>query len=211
MCNDETDKEKKAALHDIVCCARELLDYHNRVIHFSNVMSGSLPVVNRKLNLKKIMDSIIDLESPAAISHNLDINYSFSKEIPEVVCGDEYRVQSIIINLVSNAIKFTSSGHITINVDLFNKEDSEVIIRFQIEDSGIGIPQDKQNYIFEQFSRLSLSNKGLYKGLGIGLRVVKEFIDDLNADLDLKSEEGVGTIFVVSIPFKIPLTNEIIH
>jgi signal transduction histidine kinase len=79
------------------------------------------------------------------------------------------------------------------------KTNHSILIRFSVEDTGIGIPEDKQEYIFEKFARLSLSNKGFYKGLGLGLRVVKQFMHEISGEIDLISEVNRGTQFIVSV------------
>ena len=89
-----------------------------------------------------------------------------------------------------------------------NRVNREAVIRFTIRDTGIGMPLDKQQYIFESFSKLSRSQAGVYKGLGIGLPIVKKFVADLEGEIDLKSVEGEGTMIAFSLPFRIPLTQD---
>ncbi|WP_267256346.1 ATP-binding protein [Coxiella endosymbiont of Ornithodoros maritimus] len=125
--------------------------------------------------------------------------------------GDRYRLHRILINLLSNAIKFTVQGYVKLKVNLVRKTGKFVIVRFIVEDTGIGIPKEKQEYIFEKFSRLSLSNKGFYKGIGLGLRIVKQFMHEMEGEIDLISEYEKGTQFICTISFKLPLSDDFVE
>jgi two-component system aerobic respiration control sensor histidine kinase ArcB len=207
--NEETDGEKKDMLGYIVSSAKQLLDYHNKVLEFSRILTGKLPVLSKKFDLKKLVSHIFDIERPAAIQKNLDFSWDFDESIPAVLMGDEYRVSRILLNLISNAIKFTMKGSIVIGVKAQAIEGKMIILDFIIQDTGTGIPLEKQHYIFEQFTRLTPSNEGIYTGLGIGLNIVKEFTRDLSGNIDLISTMSEGTRFIISLPFEVPLTQQL--
>jgi two-component system aerobic respiration control sensor histidine kinase ArcB len=205
----EDDPEKKAMVDHIVSAAKQLLDYHNKVLDFSKISTGKLPVSKRKFNLRNLIENIVSIEKPAAINKHLDFIYNYDSNIPPVLIGDEYRVNRILLNLIGNAIKFTKQGAINISIKLQSAKDKVIILDFIVKDTGIGIPTEKQMYIFEQFTRLNPSNQGEYTGLGIGLKVVKEFTQDLSGDIDLHSEINKGTKYTITIPFEVPLTQKI--
>lgn len=207
----ETDENKKEYLGDITQCAKELLDYCNSILDFSKIESGMLAVMDKKFDLEKLIDSIIKIELPAAKHRKLQLKKSYDTKIPPVLVGDHHRLYRILINLVSNALKFTAKGYVELKTLVVKMKNDTVLIRFIIEDTGMGIPADKQEYIFEKFSRLSLSNKGVYKGIGLGLRVVKQFMHDINGEIDLISEVKKGTQFICTVPFKLPLTNDFVE
>ena len=118
-------------------------------------------------------------------------------------------MQRILINLLSNAIKFTKQGHVKISTTLTEFKKRNVIVTFKIEDTGIGIPQDKCELIFEKFVKLDLSNRcGLFRGSGLGLYLVKQFVQELGGEIEVQSELGKGSIFISSLPFRIPLLNK---
>jgi two-component system, OmpR family, aerobic respiration control sensor histidine kinase ArcB len=206
----ETDPMKKEYLGDITQSAKELLDYCNGILDFSKVSSGLFPLIEKKFNLSDLIENILKMETPAAKIKNLTLTSHLSEELPKIVVGDQYRLCRLLINLVSNAVKFTKEGQISINVELINKTEETFLIRFVIKDTGEGIPLENKNYIFEKFSRLSPSNKGLYKGSGLGLMIVKQFIEEMKGEIDLKSKLGEGTEFICTIPFKIPLTSDFV-
>ena len=204
----ETDETKKEYLRDIAQCAKELLDYCNSILDFSKIESGMLVVLEKKFHLKKLIDSVVDIEKPAAKHRELKFNLSIDSEIPEILIGDRYRLHRILINLISNAIKFTSEGQINFIVSLISKNERQAVVRFTVQDTGIGIPESKQEFIFEKFSRLTLSNKGQYKGIGLGLRIVKQFMHEMGGEIDLMSQPSQGTQFICTLPFKLPLSND---
>jgi two-component system, OmpR family, aerobic respiration control sensor histidine kinase ArcB len=207
----EENAARKEYLGYITQCAKELLDYCNGILDFSRIESGLLAVVDKKFELEKVVDSVINIEYPIAIHKKLELRTDYDKDIPKVLLGDRYRIYRMLLNLLSNAIKFTEEGHVELKVCLLNKTEKSALVRFIVEDTGIGIPDSKQEYIFEKFSRLSLSNKGIYKGIGLGLRVVKQFMHEIGGEIDVISEVGKGTQFICTIPFDIPLTNDFVE
>lgn len=201
----ETDPSKKESLSDISKSAKELLDYCNGILEFIKAEEKSVPVLAKKFDLWRLIDKIVTMEIPAAKIKNLILLMNFSEEIPRVVIGDEHRLQRILINLVGNAIKFTHTGFVKISVKLAKKENKEIVLQIYIEDTGIGIPEDKMIYIYEKFTRINPASQGVYKGTGLGLRLVKQLIEEVDGEIDVKSEVGKGTTFVCTIPFKLPL------
>ncbi len=206
----EIDQTKKELLSDIANSAKELLDYCNSILDFSKVEAGTLPILEKKFNLRELINGVAIIEKPAITIKNLQFQLEYDSALPNILLGDPYRLKRILINLISNSVKFTNNGYINFKVKLVKKIDSRyVIIRFIVEDSGIGMQQEKQDLIYEKFVRLTSSNQGLYKGLGLGLRVVKQFMDEMSGDIELDSTLGKGTVFTCTIPFKLPLIEDI--
>lgn len=212
LANKETDPEKKPLMHAMTLCAKELMDFCNDILDFSKIETESFPVVAKSFALKKVVDSVLSIESMAAKNKKLNLSSEFDKQLPQVVMSDPYRIKRILINLVSNAIKFTKEGKVKISISLDKKDtqNRRAIIKFVVTDTGMGIPDDKKALIYERFTKITQSNRGLYKGLGLGLRIVKQFVDELDGDIHLKSEAGKGSTFTLFLPFKIPLSDEII-
>jgi signal transduction histidine kinase len=146
------------------------------------------------------------IEKPAAHVKKLDLLCECDKSVPAVLIGDSYRLMRVLINLISNSIKFTDAGHIRLTISAAKAESRRrIVLRFIVEDTGIGMPQDKQDFIYEKFVRLSAANRGTYRGMGLGLRIVKQFMEEMNGDIELDSKPGSGTCFACVLPFKIPL------
>ncbi len=199
-----------SSLKHIAIATKELLDYCNEVIDFANIEYCSRPILKKPFRIKELLRSITDMEKPAADLKKLNLIVDI-KEIPDVISGDLYRIKRILINVVSNAIKFTNEGYVKISVRLCPNSDikREIIINFSVEDSGIGIPEEKIDFIYEKFSKIIPSNKGLYKGSGLGLRIAKEFVEELGGEIGVKSQLNHGTIFNISLPLSIPLSPDI--
>ncbi len=206
----EQDSAKQEYLTNIAECAQELLDYCNSILDFSKIEAGMLAVVNKKFKFKHLIDATLKIELPAAICKKLALKLNYAANIPDVLIGDYYRLQRILINLISNAIKFTTAGHVELKVSLLQKNPKSVLLRFIVADTGTGIAVASQEYIFEKFSRLTLSNKGNYKGIGLGLKIVKQFMRELDGEIDLISTPGIGTQFICTIPFDLPLTTDFV-
>lgn len=206
----ETDQEKKAFLSTIADCAKQLLDYCNGILDFSKFEAGTVPLLSKKFDLQQLIHDVIALEEPPAKMKRLQFIIEYSDKLPAIFISDPYRIQRILINLTSNAVKFTDEGHVKISVQAIKQiQDRQVILKICVADTGIGIPLDKQNAIYEKFNRLSPANKRFYKGFGLGLTIVKQLIEELNGEIEVNSEVNKGTCFTCFLPMKLPLMNEI--
>lgn len=202
LAQSETDPTKKDMLNDVFISAKSLLGFLNEVLELSNIESGEIPIKCYPFNLFDLISRVISLLMATAKNKNLALNIHYHKELPHNFIGDEIRIHRILLNLISNAIKFTAEGQITITVELLKETEDTSWINLIVKDTGIGVPADKVDIIFERFSRVSSSYKGQYEGAGLGLYIAKTFINDLGGEIKIKSEENIGTIFTCTIPFK---------
>ena len=212
LAEQETDSEKKEFLSNIAICAKELLDYCDSILDFSRIEQGLTPVLEKTFSVKELIDSVMKIESIAAKHKKLTFSVHQNNDLPKIVIGDPYRLKCILLNLVSNAIKFTKEGSINLSVVMVNSNPKNrmCVIKFIVQDTGIGIPEDKRNIIYEKFTRGAPSNQGIYKGPGLGLRIVKQFVTELDGDIHLDSKIDKGTTFTLLLPFKFPLTEDIV-
>jgi signal transduction histidine kinase len=211
LAEQEQDSTKKGFLNDIALSAKQLLNYCNTILDYSKIEMESVPIVEKKLNLNEVMEALILVERPAAINKKLSLTYQHDNDIPKVILGDQYRLQRIFVNLISNAIKFTNAGKISIQSKLVKVKEKDIVVSIIVQDDGIGMAEDKINFIYEKFYRDVPSNRGLYKGLGLGLKVVKHFVNDLGGEIEVKSKVNAGTTFCCTFPFKLPLREEILN
>jgi two-component system, OmpR family, aerobic respiration control sensor histidine kinase ArcB len=204
----EKDPIKLQIIADISCCAQELLTYCCSILDFSKVESGSLPIASRSFYLKDLLESVLKMELPAAKNKNLCITAHLNPAIPSQIIGDDYRLKRILINLLSNAIKFTNHGKICLKINPsirgLAKTNKRVILKFSIEDTGIGIAKERLKQLCEKFNRLTPSNLGVYKGQGLGLKIVKQFVQEMGGKINVASAPGKGSTFYCFIPFKVP-------
>jgi signal transduction histidine kinase/CheY-like chemotaxis protein/uncharacterized protein with PQ loop repeat len=201
--------EFKRYLPHLLNASRELLDIHNEVIDFENVEYGDKPVYARKFSLFELLHGTVNLNGAAAIVHKSALELKIADSVPDVIKGDDYRLKKILINLIGNAVKFTEHGRIVLCASVVSHKDKQATIRFKVSDTGIGISDDKIHTIFEKFTRLNPSNTGKFKGSGLGLHIVKKFADEIDAELDVKSTLGKGTVFTIDATFDLPKVNQL--
>lgn len=133
----------------------------------------------------------------------------FDEANPRYLIGDKIRIHRITLELIANALNFTNQGHVKLSALLAKRNEREVILKLIVEDTGIGIPKDKQHEIYVQFKRLTPSYQGIYKGVGLGLSVVKQFIDELDGEIYVESENREGSRFTCVIPLQEALLEEV--
>lgn len=192
---------------DLIESSNALMDFLNRVLESITVASGEIPLLKQRFDLYEILKQPMRLNRSQAMVKGLDLLFDYDSRIP-VLIGDPTRVQKIILELLTNALKYTDKGQIKVSAQLIKNEKREIIIELRVSDTGMGIPKEKQHEIYKPFTRLTPSAEGIYSGTGMGLSVVKQFIDDLNGEIHLESEVGKGATFSCLIPFQASLLNE---
>jgi signal transduction histidine kinase len=202
----ETDPKKKEFLSDIEIATNELLNYLDNIVEFSQINTGTAPLILKEFDLEQVLKGIINIELAAAKDKRLDLMLNYEEHMPKKVIGDRFRLHRMLLNLLNNAIKFTDHGFVKINVNVAKcMPNNEVILRIAVEDTGIGIAKKNYEIIYDKFTRCDPSNKGIYKGTGLGLWIVKQFIQDLRGEIHLESELGKGSVFTCLLPFKLPV------
>lgn len=203
LSKDDSGSCNKEILSMLSDASKELLEYCNGLLDFTKLEAGPQPVTEKPINIHQLMKSIFALEMPAAKQKNIELNYFISNELPEVILSDEFRIKRILLNLIGNALKFTQVGTIEITINPIPPVKNRCfVLEISIKDTGIGIPEDKQNLIYQKYVKVSPSNKGLYKGTGLGLSMVKQFIGELDGEIQLESQLGIGSTFSLYIPVK---------
>lgn len=208
---DKIHNEKIAEFANGIHASSEaLLELLNEVLETMRITSGDKPLLKKKFNLKSKLEQIVKLNLPKAYEKHLVLTLDYDDNIPKWIVSDPHRIQRIVLDLLANALKFTNEGKVIVSVKLGKiiKEDREAIVKIAISDTGIGIPAEKREEIFERFKRLMPSFEGTYKGLGLGLAIVKQFVDDLEGEIYLESEINKGSTFTCTIPLKIALLDE---
>jgi signal transduction histidine kinase len=184
-----------------------LLILINDILDFSKIEAGKFDIEFIDCSVDNIIDSLESLMKPLAIAKGIKFKVNKSDALPLKICSDPTRLNQCLINLANNAIKFTAKGHVQFNISLEDMSD-QAYIRFDVTDTGIGIPEDKQKIIFESFSQADNSTSRKYGGTGLGLTITKKLTELLGGHLDLSSQEGNGTTFTLSIPVKSEIINQ---
>ncbi len=201
----EDNPDKKEMLGYILQAAKQLLDHLNEIFEFTKTEEGELPILDKQFNVHQLTKEVCDMLLPSAKVKELPLYCHIDSDVPCYVIGDTIRTQRILLNLISNSIKFTSVGKVEVELSVVRRSEYRVSLQFKIIDTGMGIPEEKQEIIFERFNRLTSSYSGTYGGKGLGLRIVRRFLDEIDGEVHLQSQVGQGTTFTVIIPYKLPL------
>ena len=181
----------------------ELLQLCNEILETINLKNIVKNQNSELINIRDLVQQILELFYPVAKNKKLDLSVTIEQNIPQNIYGNKKYIYTCILNLVSNALKFTLSGYVKIQVSSTKANLSTNYLDIIIEDSGVGIPNDKFEIIFENFSRLTPSFEGIYKGYGLGLHTVKKYVEFMHGTINLESEVNKGTKFILSIPYSI--------
>lgn len=206
--SESNEPRIKEYAENLIASSHALLDLMDEVLEAVKVSSGEIPMLKRKFNLRQTVENVVALYQARAQEKKLALSLSLDKKLPHFVIGDKIRLHRIVLELIGNALNFTDRGYVTIDMSLAKEEHRELIIKITVADSGIGIPKEKQQEIYLQFKRLTPSYQGIYKGSGLGLYVVKQFIDELGGEIYVDSEPRKGTIFTCLIPIQEALLDD---
>ena len=167
----------------------------NEILDFSKIESGETAVENKPFHIRKSIDECLKPLILQAGKKNLTVSKNISQEIPDLLMGDSLRLTQVIINLIGNAIKFTERGEIGFTITLDSKNDESVTLHFAVHDTGIGIPQDKLEMIFNPFSQSDGSLTRKYGGTGLGLSISKQLVELMGGEIWVESEKNKGSTF----------------
>ncbi|MBG6112105.1 PAS domain S-box-containing protein [Flavobacterium sp. CG_23.5] len=178
----------------------------NDILDLAKVDTGKMTFEETPFKMDLLISNIILLFELKSQEKNLALIEEYDKNIPELLLGDAVRLQQIILNLLSNALKFTTKGKINIMVRLLKEDEENVTIDFAITDTGIGIPEDKIESIFENFQQATSSTSRIYGGTGLGLAICKQLVEKQGGTISVKSKVNEGSSFSFSLTFKKALT-----
>ena len=183
--------------------ASMLLNVINDILDISKIESGKLHIEELDFDLRKTVEDTADLLSKLAHQKDLELSVYIPPEIRYIFRGDSLRLQQVLSNLTSNAIKFTSSGEVTISLSVVEELEDKMQLRFEIVDSGIGIAPEKQAAIFHAFTQSDASTSREYGGTGLGLTISKSLVEMMGGRIGLNSTVGEGSTFWFELPFAI--------
>ena len=204
------DNPKQLRQIEIINHSSDLLLRHvNELLDFSVIEEGKVKLEIEKMNLFQTAKEIEELFIINMNKKNLDYSVIINEQIPSVLYGDESRIQQIIINLVSNALKFTESGKIQVSFDLDYQTENEIYLSIRVKDTGKGIAPNKLNSIFESFTQENNSISREFGGTGLGLSISKKLAEVMRGNLIVESEVNVGSTFTLFLPLsKVPIVVE---
>ena len=198
---EDVNQNVKEKVGRIQQAGNNLLVIINDILDFSKIEAGQLEVESVKFDLFKCLDQVKCQLEELAKNKGLRLIFSINPETPKIVKGDSVRLSQILINLINNGLKFTEKGFVEVRISIKEEKPKVVVLQFEVEDTGIGIPKNKHLSLFESFTQASSDTTRKYGGTGLGLAISKSLIELQNGKLWLESEVGTGSVFKFTIEF----------
>lgn len=198
--------DQREHLEIVKSSADFLLRIIDDILDFSKIEAGKLELAPYPFRLRDNLGDTVKSFAFRAHEKNLELTWQIHADVPDCLVGDAGRLRQILVNLVGNAIKFTSSGEVGVTVELVSRNESSACLRFIVRDSGIGIPLDRQQQVFEAFSQADSSTTRSYGGTGLGLSISQKLVRMMGGELTLTSEAGRGSTFCFTVELPISHT-----
>ena len=201
LLSEASGEVNQEQLLNVIKSSSEILqEIINNVLDLSKIESGKISSNNEDFNLQALIIETINLFSPQAVEKNLLLSYHVSKETPVNFHGDVLHIKQVLMNLIGNAIKFTEKGYVKVSVESLSQSASKAVLRFEIEDSGIGMSSDSLKSIFDSFVQAGEEIKFKFGGTGLGTTISKNLVEFMGGDIGVDSVLGHGTTFWFEIP-----------
>ncbi|HXG92791.1 MAG TPA: response regulator [Blastocatellia bacterium] len=198
----ELTDEQREYLEMVKQSADSLLAIINDILDFSKIEAGKFDLESIDFSLRNSIDDMVKMLAIRAGEKELELIYQIEEGVPDRLMGDPGRLRQVVVNLVGNAIKFTERGEISLEVAVESQTDNDVTLRFTVTDTGIGIPEEKQEHVFEAFTQADSSTTRTYGGTGLGLAIASQLTRMMGGRIWLESEEGHGSRFYFTARFQ---------
>ena len=201
LLHEPLDESTTRSLKIIKSSSDHLANIINDILDFSKLQNGRVTLEKVHFTIGQILEDVSALFEKQALRNNTRLSYSISPDTPHFLLGDPYRLKQILINLVSNSVKFTKNGIVELSVNCVKKKQEEIELIIEVTDTGIGIDENKINFIFEDFTQEEMSTTRKYGGTGLGLSIVKKLIELHNGTIECVSRKNQGTRITCHIPY----------
>jgi len=193
--------EQRSHLQDARHSAEALLVILNDILDISKIEAGKLNLDPYPFQLREAVDGVVKTLRFDAEAKQIGLTHDIDKQVPDHLLGDATRLRQVLLNLVGNAVKFTAEGKISVQVRSVSKSDGQTALSFSVEDTGIGIPEEKQTHIFEHFTQADGSTTRRYGGTGLGLTISKQLVEMMGGEIGVESVPGEGSRFTFTAAF----------
>ena len=183
--------------------SQTLLGIINDILDFSKIEAGKLSIEETEFNLYEVIDHISDIFSTRIVDKNISMIINPSPKIPRLLIGDPLRLSQVLINIINNAIKFTNEGEIQVSIDISSLEGDQVVLEFQVADTGIGIPPEVIPLLFTPFTQADGSTTRKFGGTGLGLSICKHLVELMDGEINVESHLGFGSKFSFTAGLKV--------
>lgn len=201
--------EQRQYVQNIHSAGENLLALVNDILDLSKIEAGMMSLEETRFSLHSLMSSVGAMFGEKVREKGLQFSIHIDKEVPDILSGDAVRLTQILVNLISNAVKFTEQGEIKVKIRAVEQSETRARLQIVICDTGIGISKEKQQAIFERFQQADTETTRRFGGTGLGLAIVKQLVTLQNGRIDVKSEQSKGSEFVVELEYTIPDVNQI--
>lgn len=192
---NEMDPKQRNYLNKIDSSAKALLRIINDILDFSKIEAGKLDIEKTEFHLDDVIDNLANLLTVQVEEKGLELLFHVNPDVPVNLVGDPLRLNQILLNLISNAVKFTDQGEIVISAELSESTEQDCLIKFSVSDTGIGLSDEQQNKLFQSFTQADTSTTRKFGGTGLGLVICKRLAELMEGDIGVQSEIGKGSTF----------------
>jgi PAS domain S-box-containing protein len=200
------DRQQVEFAQTVQQSARRLLEVIDDILDYSKLETGQLEIANRPFSLRTTVEHAIDGTAASAESKGIELVFLIRPDVPDSLRGDPERLTQILNNLVANAVKFTDTGEVTVTISIAGQHGGKATLRFEIEDSGIGIDSGSQRSIFEAFAQADTETARARGGTGLGLAICRQLVERMGGQIGVESEPGQGSLFWCQISFELAAT-----
>lgn len=200
---ESSERKIKEYAADIQTAGQNLLSLINDILDFSKIESGKMEIIPGDYEVASLLNDSYNMVGMRARDKNLKLTIENDSTIPRRLFGDEVRIRQIMVNLLTNAIKYTPEGNITLSMNWEKIEEKKLLLKISVKDTGVGITQEDQKKLFQSFQRVDEKKNRNIEGTGLGLKITKQLVEMMNGSISVESEYGKGSVFRVEIPQEI--------
>jgi CheY-like chemotaxis protein len=202
LANTQLTEKQRHYVRIAESSADALLSLISQVLDFSKIEAGKLELEHTEFDLHALLEDTTEMFVHQTRHKGLELTCRVGPAVPQKVLGDPERIRQILINLLANAVKFTAQGQVAIRADAVEQDDRVPRVRFEVRDSGIGIPEERRDILFDAFSQVDASTTRKFGGTGLGLSICKQLVELMAGCIELESQPGQGSTFSFTIPLE---------
>ena len=205
----QLNTEQRQYVQNIHSAGENLLALVNDILDLSKIEAGMMSLEETRFSLHSLLSSVGAMFGEKLKEKKLAFGITIDPSVPDILSGDAVRLTQILVNLISNAVKFTEQGNVSVEIKQLHQTEEQVRLQILISDTGIGISKEKQKAIFERFQQADTETTRRFGGTGLGLAIVKQLVSLQHGTIDLRSEQGKGSTFIIELDYKIPDINQL--